>query len=189
MKAWRRITAFVMVLMMLMTIAPGSVASDTEGYDVMPVLDVSDMEPEVPAEGADVPEAVDPEYSNEADISPNSIGKDDILQALDSHGYIYLSTSGSEFIVYADSGREKEACKVVKEGSSILLADGFENDMIHIRFIDQDGSAQEGFIGIGSFTILTDKEAGETAEAFGITSSKKDGFALYATEVQTVLLA
>ena len=186
MKKWMKFVSIVIALMMLMAIVPCAVSEEDAALE-QAAVDVADLEPDipvVPATGTDTDEAeTEIEYSNEMDISPTAVGKEDILVKLAEQGYVYLSTSGKEFTVYADPVREKEACKVVKDGSSVLLVDGYENDMLHVRFADQAGSEYNGYIGMGSFVLMTADEVAFTAEAFGLKTVEVNGVVLYETEV------
>ena len=186
MKKWMKFVSIVIALMMLMAIVPCAVSEEDASLELAAVDD-ADLEPDipvVPATGTETDEAeTEIEYSNDMDISPTAVGKEDILVKLEEQGYVYLSTSGKEFTVYADPVREKEACKVVKDGSSVLLVDGYENDMLHVRFADQAGSEYNGYIGMGSFVLMTADEVAFTAEAFGLKTVTVNGVVLYETEV------
>ena len=186
MKKWMKFVSIVIALMMLMAIVPCAVSEEDAALE-QAAVDVADLEPDipvVPATGTETDEAeTEIEYSNDMDISPTAVGKEDILVKLAEQGYVYLSTSGKEFTVYADPVREKEACKVVKDGSSVLLVDGYENDMLHVRFADQAGSEYNGYIGMGSFVLMTADEVAFTAEAFGLKTVTVNGVVLYETEV------
>ena len=191
MRTWRKLVASLLTVMMLTTMIPGSVMGSAVDENPVPVAD-TELAPEAPDTGDIVPdpepapEEPVKEYSNDMDISPDGMVKDDILSKLDKRGYLYLSTSGKEFTVYADPAREKEACKVVKDGSSVLLVDGYENDMLHVRFADQAGGGRNGYIGMGTFTLLTDEEAADIAKSFGLTAVISEGVELYATEIAVV---
>ena len=147
MRTWKKPLALLLSVMMLITILPTSVIG-TESEEVTePIVDVVPLPEEAgeesvvpdPEPADTAPEAEPQEYSNDADILPDGGGKSDIFAKLTNRGYLYLSTSGKEFTVYADSKREAEECRVVKDGFSVLYVDGRDGDMIHVRFTDQFG--------------------------------------------------
>ena len=191
MRTWKKYLALLLSVMMFMTMLPASVIG-TEAEEIPDPIVEADVQPDDPGEGGIVPdpepadtapEAEPQEYSNDADILPDGGGKSDIFAKLANRGYLYLSTSGKEFTVYADSKREAEDCRVVKDGFSVLYVDGRDGDMIHVRFTDQFGKEHAGYIGIGDFTLLSDEEASDIAVAFSIPSVLVEGVEIFGTEI------
>ena len=178
----KKIVAIVMALLMFMTMMPSPVMGTAADTESDPVIDV-ELATDIPSAQDTGAEGNTTEYTNELDISPLNIGNDSVRNAIETCGYVYLSTSSGNITVFADAHLEKASCLIDKEGSSVLLADGYEGNSLHVRFADQNGNEHTGYIGVGSYTILTDKEASDIAESFEISSVHSNGTKLYITTI------
>lgn len=177
MHGYKKLIASIFTVLMLVPLFQCAVAGEFTEDELIPVIDVETEQ----IEGDE--NIVQDVFVNDADISPDKTEKDDLLAALEKQGHLYLTTSGKEFSVYADANREAEICKVVKDGPSVLFVDGFENDMIHVVFADQFGAVKTGYIGVGSFTLLSDEDAPGVADFFSLTAVQNEGQIVYSTEI------
>ena len=180
----KRLIALVMTFAMLITTLPSSVLGSSlepEATEEMPVIDVELSEEN--QEDASANTQDQEEYLNDLDISPDSAPIEDIAAIIEKEGHAYLSVDLSEdskLVVFKDADKTEELFNIVK--SIILYADEYNNNMLHVRFLNQENNLVEGFISSVNFKVLTDKEASDYSKIYN--SEAKDGVLLFVAEAE-----